>query len=388
MSGFFSADVVSQEKPVGLVPKCGACGFYKSNVSPKMPVYGDGAKRVLIVGEYPTAEDDEEGKPFRGSDGETLRKALRAIGVNFRADCWSTNALICHPTEKPDSKIAGYCRPNILNTIDELKPRVVITLGRLPLVSALKDYWKDVSDLDRWVGWQIPLEKYWLCPTHHPGFLRHKKNELMNKEFVSAIHRAFEIDTDPEPQPEYGSLVEILYEEDEIYEALKEMNQSEWVAFDYETNCLKPEYPKAKIYSCAVSDGKRTITYPWKGRAIEVTGKFLRSKKTRKIASNLKMEEKWTRMEFGHGVTNWGWDTMIAAHCLDNRPAICSIKFQALVKLGCPSYNDHISPFLRGRGWYNRINHLPVKDLLHYGGMDAILEYRVAMIQRKEMGFE
>jgi len=101
------------------------------------------------------------------------------------------------------------------------------------------------------------------------------------------------------------------------------------------------------------------------------------------------MEERWTLKKFGHGATNWGWDTMLASHCLDNRPGICSLKFQSLVRLGVPSYNDKIEPYLvNQKGPYNRIHEIDMKDLLLYGGIDSVLEYRLAMKQRHDMGYE
>jgi hypothetical protein len=159
-----------------------------------------------------------------------------------------------------------------------------------------------------------------------------------------------------------------------------------WLALDYETNCLKPEYPDARIVSCAFANEHGVISYPWSPVAADATSRALRSKRTRKVASNLKFEERWTRKHLGHGVTNWGWDTMLAAHCLDNRPDICSIKFQALVKLGVPAYNKSIEPYLLSRsGPYNRIAEVELSRLLFYGGQDAWLELLVAQMQRKEL---
>jgi len=81
---------------------------------------------------------------------------------------------------------------------------------------------------------------------------------------------------------------------------------------------------------------------------------------------------------------------MLAAHCLDNRPGICSLKFQSLVKMGVPIYNRHLEPYLEshGDGHYNRIQEISHKDLLTYGGLDSLLEYKLMRIQRKEMGYE
>jgi len=106
-----------------------------------------------------------------------------------------------------------------------------------------------------------------------------------------------------------------------------------------------------------------------------------------KIASNLKVEDRWTRAKLGHRVRNWYWDTMIAAHVLDNTPGITSIKFQAFVHLGQGDYDSHIKPFLKARkeSKFNRIHELDLNDLLLYGGLDSYLEYWVAMKQIRLM---
>jgi hypothetical protein len=248
-----------------------------------------------------------------------------------------------------------------------------------------------VGPLERWVGWKIPLAQHWICPTYHPSYLLRTKSSLLDRLFSEHLERAFAIDKSPPAEKDFTQRIQLLWEEKEIVEAIRSFEEKRgWVAIDYETNCLKPEYEKAQIVCCSLSNGKRTVAYPWAGRAIEATGKFLASDQTWKIASNLKFEERWTRKAFRHGVTNWGWDTMLAAHCLDNRQHICSLKLQALVNMGIPSYNERIEPYLTNyRGThYNRIQEIALKDLLYYNGMDSILEYYLARIQRRQMGYQ
>lgn len=393
MNGFFSSSVIQKPKAEGLLPKCGACRLYKGCESPKMEVYGDGERGVMVVGEAPSQTEDEQGRPFVGKTGTLLRETLAEFDVRLDRDAWATNALICHPPNgaTPDIKQISHCRPNLANAIAKYKPRVIIPLGRTALVSVMTPYWTDVEVMERWVGWKIPLKDHWICPTYHPSFILRMKNQLLDRLFYQHLRDAFKIKTDPPPQKDYAKQVEVVYDDRVVWDALCEIDgEGDWAAVDYETNCIKPEYPKAKIYSCAVSNGRRTISYLWTPKAREATGKFFRSKRTRKIASNAKFEERWTRQEFGHGVRNWGWDTMIAAHVLDNREKITSIKFQALVLLGVPTYNSHIEPYLYSDkdSPYNRIEQADVGQLLYYGGMDALLEHQVAMIQRREMGYE
>lgn len=213
----------------------------------------------------------------------------------------------------------------------------------------------------------------------------------MDKMFTEHLKRACMRSLEALPPPPKGlDDIEILLDETKVFAALREIHRAGgWVAVDYETTSIKPEWTKAEIVSCAVSNGERTLSYPWVGKTIKATELLLMSPRVHKIASNLKMEERWTRKVFGRGVANWGWDTMLAAHCLDNRTGICSLKFQSLVQFGVPVYNKHIEPYLFSKtGHYNRIRDVELHQLLKYGGMDAILEYRLAMKQREQMGFD
>ena len=387
-SGFFAPSTLQKEKPVGLVPKCGACQIFKTCQSPKMPVYGRGKAEVLVVGEAPGETEDEQGRPFIGKAGQFLRANLEAIGVDLDEDCWSTSALICHPRHNatPDEKQIGYCRPNLIRALEKLQPRVVVLLGRSAVGSLMPLHWKDdIGPLERWVGWQIPAPDYWICPTYHPSYLLRSHNQMLDRLFQQHLAKAFAIDSDP-PVLSIPK-IDLLYDIKDIEQALIYFARQEWAAFDYEGNCLKPEYPDARLYSCAVSDGERVASFPWGGRISNHMIPFLRSK-VKKIASNLKFEERWSVSHAGTEVANWGWDTMLAAHCLDNRQGICSLKFQSWVKLGVATYNAHIDPYLKNsRGHYNNIDKISLPDLLTYGGMDGVLEYWLAMRQRKEMGF-
>jgi uracil-DNA glycosylase family 4 len=356
-----------------------------------MEPYGQGKRGVLVVGEAPGQTEDEEGRPFVGKSGDYLRQFLRSIGVSLDRDALTTNSLICRPPKNatPEDKQIGYCKPNLIKTIEEFSPRVVITLGRSALNSVLRGIWLDkVGTLERWVGWKIPYHKFWICPTYHPSFLMRTKSQMLDRRFSEHLEAAFDIDDDPPERMEIEKMVEVLYDPQEIIRSLDDIDEIGGLAgIDFETNCLKPEYPEAEIVSFAVSNGQRTISYPWSGQdVIEATGRFLHSPKTGKVASNLKMEERWTAKKFGRGVVNWAHDQMLAAHCLDNRKAICSLKFQGFVRLGVETYNEHVDPWLEShKGHYNRIKRIEPKTLMIYNGVDAFLCRKLAFLQRKEL---
>ncbi len=97
--GFFPASIwnTGTKAPASVVPRCGACGLYKTCKSPKMTPDGAGRRRILIVGDMPGAAEDALDRPFVGPAGQYLEQVLASMGVDLREDCWLTNALICHP---------------------------------------------------------------------------------------------------------------------------------------------------------------------------------------------------------------------------------------------------------------------------------------------------
>jgi DNA polymerase len=358
-----------------------------------MEPYGKGLQRVLVVGESPGRNEDEEGRPFIGKAGAFLRDALDDIGIDLDDDAVTTNALICRPegNKIKNRKCVDYCRPNVLKTIARVKPLVIVTLGRHALASVIETYWKSkTGTLDRWIGWKIPLAKHWVCPTWHPSYLMRQENDFMNRQFREHLRAAFTIRRDPPQVPDLASKIERIYEEEEIVRSIKWFETpGKRTAFDFETNCVKPELPKARIWSASISNGHRTIAFPWlPGRVQETFDRFLLNADVPKVSSNMKFEDRWTRVKLGHPVANWDWDTMLAAHCLDNRPGITSLKFQSFVNMGV-FYNERIEPWLKShRGPYNRIQEIPLDDLLLYNGIDSYLEVHLAKFQQRRMGYE
>lgn len=395
--GFFPESTLISKPPLSLIPKCGACGLHKTCQSPKMPPSGKGRRKVLIVGEAPGAHEDEQGVQFVGKAGQFLQERLNELGVRMRTDCYITNALICRP---PGNKIENknavdYCRPNLLRTLEELEPHTVVLLGGTAVRSLVGALWKeDVGPLERWVGWNIPCTKpnVWICPTYHPSYLLRSHDKVLDRLFMQHLEAAFAHEERPwEQVPDYGSQVEVILDPDVAARAIREITEAGGpTAFDYETTGLKPEYEGVEAVCASICwRGVRTIAYPWHGEAIKATGEYLASDRCTKIASNLKHEDRWTRHIFGHPVRGWLWDTMLAAHVLDNREGgICGLKFQAFVRLGAESYNDHIEQFMQARKGkhVNRVKQeIEISQLLRYCGIDTLLEYLLAKKQMKDM---
>lgn len=384
----------TSKAPLSLVPKCGACGLFKHCKSSKMPWSGKGKKGVLIVAEAPGRTEDDKGIQLCGEAGQHLQSVLRSIDVDMRQDCWLTNAIICRPENNrtPTDAEIDYCRPNLTNTIRELKPCIIIPLGLPAVKSLIGPLWKeDVGAIGRWVGWKIPNQKpnTWICPNWHPSYCVRMNSKPLDLLFKSYLREAFELEDRPwDEVPDFESQVDVICNPTEAANRIPAfIDSGRPAAFDYETDRIKPDSKEAWIACCSISNGKDTIAYPMFGEAVEATQEFIRSP-VPKIASNLKFEERWTKATFGHGVRNWHWDTMLGAHWIDSRPKISGLKFQSYVLLGMPDYDSHVRAYLKSdvSNKPNRIKELPLRDLLLYCGLDSLLEVKVAQIQRKAAG--
>ncbi len=400
--GFFSSQglIPSLKAPPSTIPLCGSCGLLKLCQSPKMPVDGKGRRRILIVCEAPGKEEDDQNKPLVGPAGRFLRDILEELGVDLREDCWMTNSLICRPPNNKigDMKRIDYCRPNLINTIKRLNPITIIPMGAVAVKSLIGWVWKENTNMGigRWIDWHIPLQKTntWICPVWHPsGVMRKEKGQrdadLRKMLYESQLKQAFRHTKRPWKEvPNYSKSVDIIYEADKAaYEIRKLIKANIPCAFDYETTTLKPDGPHAEIYTCSISNGKTTISYPWYGEAIKASKEFLVSDVV-KYGYNEKFERRWTLAKLGVNIKNSKFCGMLGAHVLDNRAGICSLKYQAFVLLGIESYDDEIKPFFESAGSNspNRIREAPLNKLLLYNGLDSLLTHKIAQIQSKRLG--
>lgn len=403
MKGFFSPSDVLPSKPIpSSIPRCGACGLSKVCHSPKFPVFGEGQRKVLFVGEAPGTTDDATGRLLSGETGSFIRERLERIDVDLDRDCWYTNAIICHPGRRtPSDKEIEYCRPNVVRTIQDLRPEVVVLLGGSAIKSVVGWlYSGSIGEMSRWEGWQIPSRQVnaWICPVTNPVFVmdggtNKKQNEVRSMFFDRHLRAAFDLCGRPWKKVyDWKSKVKVVLDAKEAADELQHfMRWGDPVAFDYETDRLKPDHPDAKIVCCSLAHSVGAVAYPWYGEAIEATKKFLRSD-VPKIGFNCKFEDRWSRRLLKTKTNNVVWDGMLAAHLLDNRSDVTSLEFQEFVQLGISGHKSLVGDALKGvrpgGNAPNRIDEVSLKTLLLYCGMDSLVEYKLAMVQARQMGVE
>lgn len=96
-------------------------------------VMGDGNANadIVLIGEAPGKQEDEQGLPFVGASGKFLNEMLAAAGLR-REDVYITNIVKYRPPNNrdplPEEKRDFW--PYLMRQLEIIKPKVVITLGR------------------------------------------------------------------------------------------------------------------------------------------------------------------------------------------------------------------------------------------------------------------
>jgi len=123
---------------------------------------------LMFIGEAPGADEDRLGEPFVGKAGQLLTKMIGAMGLQ-RSDVYIANVIKCRPPQNrdPESDEISECEPFLLKQIDAIKPKVMVTLGRVSASALLKRHVRITRERGRWVTYHdVPL-----MPTFHPAYL-------------------------------------------------------------------------------------------------------------------------------------------------------------------------------------------------------------------------
>jgi uracil-DNA glycosylase family 4 len=112
--------------------RCEKCHLAKTR---RKFVFGAGCvgAPVMVVGEAPGAEEDEQGLPFVGAAGRLLTELFEGVALDRKKDVFITNVLKCRPPDNrtPDADEVVACLPLLQKQIEVMAPRLLLLLGRV-----------------------------------------------------------------------------------------------------------------------------------------------------------------------------------------------------------------------------------------------------------------
>ncbi len=158
-----------------LVSNCQACELSKIR---QQTVFGEGKQTasLMIIGDAPTEDDENQGIIFSGEAGKLLTAMLKAMGYQ-RNDVYISNIVKCRTTQnqEPTENEALTCEPYLLRQINLLQPKLILALGRVAAQRLLKSK----STLGRLRGQLHHVEgiNAPVLVSYHPAYLLRAPNE-------------------------------------------------------------------------------------------------------------------------------------------------------------------------------------------------------------------
>jgi len=131
----------------------GGCNL-KNSARSTVFLSGDPASKIMVIGPMPNADDDRDGFPFSGRQGQLLDRMLASIGLS-RETVVLTNII---PWRPPGSRMASpaetaICRPFIERQIALAEPQHLLLLGNFPArfffgengtIHSLRGQWREM----------------------------------------------------------------------------------------------------------------------------------------------------------------------------------------------------------------------------------------------------
>lgn len=132
---------------------------------------GDFLKKILVIGEAPGAEEDEQGIPFVGRSGIMLTTALQSVGIQ-RNDCFITNRVFWRPpgNRTPSELEIEQCYPFIKQIIAVLQPKLILLVGKVATTGILPNH-PITKLIGRFNHALIDNVEYSVRAVYHPSYL-------------------------------------------------------------------------------------------------------------------------------------------------------------------------------------------------------------------------
>ncbi|MBP1843766.1 DNA polymerase [Rhizobium petrolearium] len=116
---------------------------------------GDPSSGIMVIGPTPNADDDRDGIPFSGRQGQLLDRMLGAIGL-ARETVFLTNIIPWRPpgNRMPSDAELEICRPFLERQVALAEPKLLLLLGNFPArfffgangtIHSLRGEWRDIT---------------------------------------------------------------------------------------------------------------------------------------------------------------------------------------------------------------------------------------------------
>jgi DNA polymerase len=149
---------------------CTRCELHRTRTK-SVPGEGPADARVMLIGEAPGWNEDQQGRPFVGAAGKFLEELLAKAGM-ARDEVFITNVVKSRPPGNRDplpDEIAA-CAPFLERQIEVIDPEVIVTLGRFSMAR-----WFPGERISRIHGQPKRVGRRLIVPMYHPAAALHQQ---------------------------------------------------------------------------------------------------------------------------------------------------------------------------------------------------------------------
>ena len=137
-------------------------------------VFSDGnpKSKIMLVGEAPGSNEDQEGLPFVGRAGALLDKMLASINLN-RKNVYISNIINYRPPEnrRPTEEEVNRYMPFIKKHIEIINPKILVLLGSTAMNALIGNDIVISKARGKWIDKEFGSCKTSVIITFHPAFL-------------------------------------------------------------------------------------------------------------------------------------------------------------------------------------------------------------------------
>ena len=176
----------------GAAAGCRGCPLYEHATQ---TVFGDGPAKapLMLVGEQPGNDEDQQGRAFVGPAGKLLDRALEQAGIE-RGEAYVTN-VVKHfkwvPSgrrrlhQKPNAREIGACLPWLEAELQLVRPEVLVCLGATAAQALLGRTFRVTAHRGEPVASE--LAPYVTATVHPSSILRARSDEERAQQMQSFV---------------------------------------------------------------------------------------------------------------------------------------------------------------------------------------------------------
>lgn len=364
---------------------CLKCGLYAGCHSGKMPGEGSDHPIILFVGEAPGETEDNSNRVFVGSTGKLLKSVAEQVGIDL-SQCRFTNTVRCRPPNNrtPKANEIKYCSKFLQDEIAQVKPKVIVLLGGVPLKSVLNE-----TGITAWNGTVIKRDGISYVPAFHPSYIMRQgiQGESLDN-WLRALMNAKTASEDGITDLDYNITVpETIEELDYHLDRLiaEHIRTGVNIAYDVETRWLYPEKPDNTILMFSLAVNNDALVVPlyhneswFRDRAVEVLARLKFVLTAYPITGhNVRFDQRATRVLLGIDFKPAG-DTLNISRLLNAHDTYHGLKRLAALHLNLYDYDKEVEDYQKAHpeadpskpnGDFGKV---PLSILLPYSGLDSI----------------